>query len=400
MRIPNKFNGYSADNIRLYNDPVTLAALATTGTGAAMGTTAAAAAGSALAGGATAAGLGAAGLGAAGSALAPAAVSALTPAATSALTAAAPSALQTAGLEAAKQQAISQGLGNMAANQATNLSVQNALANQGANALANQGIAGASKFASAAGNNAANYSQVADAFSRPNLGQGFQKLGPDLAGPADPTSFAKLPNLNNQPSWLNTTTEGSAIPGVTSNLPGQNLGNIAGGPAIPNVTSSLPVQPPSPLVPGSVSPIEKGASFTKNFGNLIDNPSWSAVKDYAAEHPYATSMGVGLGTNMLVDAFNKEKPDEPHPGMVRPYELERTANQDAFSGSTPGGMSDSSERNYFTTNWTALEPYRADRDYKAEGGLTGYGPMREKARNLNKLLDRAKAKRKKQTKKN
>lgn len=27
MRIPNKFNGYSADGIRLYNDPVTLAAM-------------------------------------------------------------------------------------------------------------------------------------------------------------------------------------------------------------------------------------------------------------------------------------------------------------------------------------------------------------------------------------
>jgi hypothetical protein len=56
MRIPNKFNGYSADNIRLYNDPVTLTALATqagglgaagaalgtAGTGAALGTAAAA----------------------------------------------------------------------------------------------------------------------------------------------------------------------------------------------------------------------------------------------------------------------------------------------------------------------------------------------------------------------
>jgi hypothetical protein len=31
MRIPNKFNGYSADNIRLYNDPVTLTALTAAG---------------------------------------------------------------------------------------------------------------------------------------------------------------------------------------------------------------------------------------------------------------------------------------------------------------------------------------------------------------------------------
>ena len=35
MRIPNKFNGYSADNIRLYNDPATLAAIAAGSTGTA-----------------------------------------------------------------------------------------------------------------------------------------------------------------------------------------------------------------------------------------------------------------------------------------------------------------------------------------------------------------------------
>jgi hypothetical protein len=34
MRIPNKFNGYSADNIRLYNDPVTLTAIAAGASGA------------------------------------------------------------------------------------------------------------------------------------------------------------------------------------------------------------------------------------------------------------------------------------------------------------------------------------------------------------------------------
>jgi hypothetical protein len=55
MRIPNKFNGYSADNIRLYNDPVTLTAL--TAAGAGTGTMA----GTALLGtGAAAAGTGAA----------------------------------------------------------------------------------------------------------------------------------------------------------------------------------------------------------------------------------------------------------------------------------------------------------------------------------------------------
>lgn len=63
MRIPNKFNGYSADNIRLYNDPVTLTALGTAAAGGA-GTAAAVGTGAALGAG-TAAGTGAAlGLGA------------------------------------------------------------------------------------------------------------------------------------------------------------------------------------------------------------------------------------------------------------------------------------------------------------------------------------------------
>jgi len=45
MRIPNKFNGYSADGIRLYNDPVTLAAMTAAASAAApaAATTAAAA---------------------------------------------------------------------------------------------------------------------------------------------------------------------------------------------------------------------------------------------------------------------------------------------------------------------------------------------------------------------
>jgi len=66
MRIPNKFNGYSADNIRLYNDPVTLTALATQAGGlgaAAAGTTLGT--GAALGAAGTGAALGAAGTAAA-----------------------------------------------------------------------------------------------------------------------------------------------------------------------------------------------------------------------------------------------------------------------------------------------------------------------------------------------
>lgn len=73
MRIPNKFNGYSADNIRLYNDPVTLTAL--TAAGAGTGTMA----GTALLGTGAAAGTGAA-LGTAAAAAAPAVAATAAPA--------------------------------------------------------------------------------------------------------------------------------------------------------------------------------------------------------------------------------------------------------------------------------------------------------------------------------
>jgi hypothetical protein len=349
MRIPNRFNGYFADGRRLYNDPVTLAAIASTGTGAAMGTAAATtalgtgiAAGTTLAGGAAATGLGA-GL-----------ASAATPAATSALTAAAPSALQTAGLEAAKQQAISQGLGNAAANQATNLSVQNAIGGQASNLASSAG----SNLASAAGNNAANYSQVADAFSRPNLGQGFPKLGPDLAGPVDSASLA----TNAAGSGGSGTTQlvenirnaNTAMNGPVQQSLGQGMQGIGANSAGPLATPS---------------PVQAGQSWWQNAKNLASDPSMQGFKDYAMEHPFATSTAVGLGTSAIADAFKKDKQEKPHPGTIRPYEFERTTRPDAFSGSTPGGMNDSSERRYFDEKFTALEPYRADRDYKAEGGL-------------------------------
>jgi len=94
MRIPNKFNGYSADGIRLYNDPVTLAAMAATASAAAPAAAATTAAAALPAAAAAAAPLAAtAAIPAAASAAIPGLVSSAAPALAGQAAMAAPSAI-------------------------------------------------------------------------------------------------------------------------------------------------------------------------------------------------------------------------------------------------------------------------------------------------------------------
>jgi hypothetical protein len=222
----------------------------------------------------------------------------------------------------------------------------------------------ASSFAQAAPN-LLGRDQILQAFSREGLGQNLTQLGPNLAGPVDPTALAFKPTVSNAP-FLNTVTEGSAIQGVTSNLPQAAMGNVAGGPAIPGVTSGLPVSTTQvPLVAASTSPIEAGASFLQNFGNLIKNPSMDAAIDYAKEHPYATaSAAYGL-----YGLMNKPKrPPTPSLGMIRPYEFQSSQRPEAYEISP---LDDSSERLYFDNQFIAGTPYEAPGpEYrKASGGI-------------------------------
>ena len=175
---------------------------------------------------------------------------------------------------------------------------------------------------------------------------------------AAPAAFkAFSPNA----SFLNTVTEGAAIPGVTSKLPAQMLGNTVGGPAIPGVTSALPVTAPAPLVPASTaSAIQPGANFATNLGNLIQNPSVDAAIDYAKEHPYATA-GAAYGLSSMLKP--KSKQPEVDEGTIRPYEFDYNPNMAAYETSP---TEDSREQLYFNPTFTAQKSYKA-----AEGGLMG-----------------------------
>jgi hypothetical protein len=100
----------------------------------------------------------------------------------------------------------------------------------------------------------------------------------------------------------------------------------------------------------------------QNLGSLMQNPSIQGVKDYAVQHPYATSAAVGLGTMGLTKMMQGNKVQTPESNaMIRPYTYERTQRPEAYAVSP---TMDSSERMYFNDQYVAGEPYKA-----AEGGI-------------------------------
>jgi hypothetical protein len=60
-----------------------------------------------------------------------------------------------------------------------------------------------------------------------------------------------------------------------------------------------------------MSGVMPGQNFMQNLGSLMQNPSVQGAKDYAAEHPYATSAAVGLGTMGLTNAMKQKGVREP-----------------------------------------------------------------------------------------
>jgi hypothetical protein len=125
----------------------------------------------------------------------------------------------------------------------------------------------------------------------------------------------------------------------------------------------------APLPPSSS--IIKGENFLSNLGNLIKNPSMQGAKDIAEEHPYATSAVVGLGAQALLGG-KKPKAPEQDKGSIRPYEYTRTQRPEAYAVSP---LEDTSERLYFDSKFTPLEPYAAtspkakEIEKIAEGGI-------------------------------
>jgi len=120
---------------------------------------------------------------------------------------------------------------------------------------------------------------------------------------------------------------------------------------------------PLPADTAAMSGVMPGQNFMQNLGSLMQNPSMQGLKDYAAEHPYATSAAVGLGTKGLMSAMQQKGPPTPeNNAMIRPYDFDYGATGAVYQ---PGGST--SEQLYFNPTYTAGEPYRATE--KAEGGI-------------------------------
>lgn len=130
---------------------------------------------------------------------------------------------------------------------------------------------------------------------------------------------------------------------------------------------------PADIVGRSIRPDQ---NFIQNLGNI---GSFQDVKDYAAEHPYATSAMAGLGAMGISKLMEQKKVPKPEDkAMIRPYTYERTQRPEAYATSP---TMDSSERNYFSEQYTPLEPYKASE--KAEGGIASAyavgGPVEQMA---------------------
>ena len=239
------------------------------------------------------------------------------------------SALQSAGLNTLKSQALQGGLAQM------------------------PGAAG-SQFAQVAPN-LAGREQLLQAFSQPNLGQNLTQLGPNLAG--DATASSLTPQTSNLAETIrnaNTAMRGNAPISYAQGAQG--------------------IAPNAMATPSVVQP---GQNFMQNLGNFIQNPSVQGAKDYAEEHPYATSAAVGLGTMGLTNAMKQKGVREPESNaMIRPYGFDYGATGAEYQ---PGGST--SEQLYFNPTYTAGEPYKADE--KAEGGIASAyamgGPVEQMA---------------------
>jgi hypothetical protein len=264
-------------------------------------------------------------------------IASLAPAATA--QAMGPSMLQSAGLDALKSQAIGGGVQQAAAQQASNLAFQQAAAQNMAGGLASPMSQMGAKFltqSQAAGMpiaNASNINFLNSATAGGNV-MPAETLGSQVAttSPYDLSAGFRQgldPRVLQQPSLSNPTV---------------------------SPLNTTQAANPADIVGRSIRPNQ---NFVQNLGNIS---SFQDVKDYASEHPYATSAMAGLGAMGLAKMMEQKKVPKPEDkAMIRPYTYERTQRPEAYA--TSPGM-DSSERLYFNDQFIAGEPYKA-----AEGGI-------------------------------
>ena len=399
MRIPNKFNGYSRDGIRLYNDPATAAAIAAAGTstgtmagatlmatGATAGTTAAIASNMALASGMN---LGS-NLYNAGSGLA---------------------SLTGSGVDQAAflQNQIAATTPTAPTGIASNFNAPNYLANLQTPVTAPvatpfQTEMSASVLNSPALNPTAQITPTVNATpemlnatkvyeaARPVYPQGIESLAqgrgfpavesitaPPVAAPTVPTKIASGYTANPYiaqhsvvPSPVAPTTV-TAPPVAAPASPVAEV--VAEAPARNTLLDPIISEPgtsPVKLIetPAGGDVVTMGGNTVKPgmTGNAYDDaktlfskPNWENIKGFASEHPYLTGAA-GLGAYQLL------KPKAPEykktPSHIRPYSNTRAVSPTA-NYYTPYSGESTAERNYFTGGLQALPIYEA-----AEGGIT------------------------------
>jgi hypothetical protein len=272
MIIPNKFNGYSADNRRLYYDPATIAVmasqLASAGTAAAAGTTAAA----------TAA--------AAAPTLAAAAAPTLATAAIPAATTAAANLGTTAALEASKQGIIQAGAQQAGAEAAKQAGVE----------AAKQGIL--------QGNTAAQQ-QVLDAFSKgtSDLSQ-FQQFVPEASN----ATSQLVPQATQNAYQVGSNTMPSVATKPVTPTPDQTFANIYGnntpGLQQPSLTETLNI-PKNVVNEASLKmPGMPELTTAKAPPNALER-GFNAATQFAKDHPYITTGGIMAAQSMMQPSYNQ-----------------------------------------------------------------------------------------------
>jgi hypothetical protein len=364
MRIPNKFNGYSRDGIRLYNDPATVGVtIASMGEGVAV-----------------AEGLGAAGL------------------------------LGTTGTSMVGADVLAQSIATgVNAYNGTGLS---SLINGGTPQVATAPTGIASNF---------NAPQYLSNLQTPAVEAAAPTWGGDVVKAIQQTPVSPVTNAATQITpTINAAPE---LSNLTNRFPAQFQGDVnslAQNPVMQQriTTPSLPpvesiTAPPAPApVSAATAPVSAATAPAEvitepvtsplldpsqiktdpNFklatseapavtegelksvvkpgmtGNAYDDaktlfskPNWQNIKDFASEHPYLTA-GAGLGAYQLLKP--KALEEKKTPANIRPYTNTRAVSPTA-NYYTPYSGASTAERNYFTGGLQALPIYQA-----AEGGLT------------------------------
>ena len=184
----------------------------------------------------------------------------------------------------------------------------------------------------------------------------------------------------------------NAITGTAPNLGGSLMAGATGTTSVaPSVLGSGFYNTAPSLVPTQLTAAKQIIPMSSNFGNmgaglktLNSTAGFSNLYDALPKYTIPALAGTALA-GMQKDY----KPPKQNLGMIRPYEFNRTQNQEAYDQGNPIYAEDpgsSRERNYFTDQYTALTPYEAPGpEYKnaAGGGLMGLnafnvgGPVEE-----------------------